>query len=508
MRKIILFCFLLLSLAIAKNSDNPCTNQQVHISLAEYYSTLNPHDPMLKIAFHTKKDACMNNHVLLHLGGGSTQKIPATSRKFQATYDSEPYQTYVHYASVGNIKFDTVYTYEIFNEGTKRYEGPFTFKVPSPTPTPRTRNFMLYGDMDYSTESQQTLSYLKKMSKSMDLFFHVGDLAYDLEKKGGKRGDDFMNGIQDIAANVPYMVTMGNHEAYNNFSNFNMRFQMPFYQYTQNHLYSINVDNVHFVSIDLELPVLQPQYLSNVVNWLERDLRAANANRAQRPWIIVYGHRPIYCSGKEENDDCINNPTRFHAIEEVMYRYGVDIYFSGHVHVYERNLPVYKGNVMPFTKRHSDTGNHYIQDPQAPMYIVAGIPGHKDFPANKKLYPVKNFCARLDRDYSVGMISVQNNTHLLWQMIHTKTGKTEDFVYLIKTKTSYLSKSSHHFLEEAQDEATISLSMQVSSERYELYWICLAVIAVAVLVYVSRSKKVHSTKQSTIENDLAANIVN
>ena len=451
MLKIALFSFLLLNLISAQKSDNPCTNEQVHISLAEYYSTLDSDDPMLKIAFHTKQDACENNHVLLHLGGGSTRKIAASSQKFQATYDSELYQTYVHYASVTNLKFDTLYTYEIFNEGTKRYEGPFTFKVPSPTPTPRTRNFMFYGDFDHSAESQQTLSYLKKMSKSIDLFFHVGDLAYDFEMDGGKRGDDFMNGIQDIAANVPYMVTMGNHEAFNNFSNFNMRFQMPFYQYTQNHLYSINVDNVHFVSIDLELPILQPEYLSNVVNWLEKDLKEANSNRAERPWIIVYGHRPIYCSGYDEtadnynnNVDCTHNPTRFQAVEEVLYRYGVDIYFSGHVHVYERNLPIYKGKAMPFTNpMQSDNGNHYTQDPQAPLYILAGIPGHKDFPANKTHYPIKDFCARSDNDYSVGMISIQNNTHLLWQNIHTKDGKVDDYMYLIKTKNSYAVKSAH-----------------------------------------------------------------
>lgn len=29
-------------------------------------------------------------------------------------------------------------------------------------------------------------------------------------------------------------------------------------------------------------------------------------NRAKRPWIITYGHRPMYCSD-DDGDDCLNN---------------------------------------------------------------------------------------------------------------------------------------------------------------------------------------------------------
>mgnify|MGYP003932722243 FL=1 len=444
---------------------------------------------------------------------GSKRQIPATSTHFKASYDSGDYETYVHYASVTNIKFDTQYKYEIFVSNKGTYEGPFTFRAPNPNPTPHQRNFIIYGDFDSSTEGQQTLSYLKSVAKDtsrpIDLFFHIGDLAYNLEKKAGKRGDEFMKDIQDIAANVPYMVTMGNHEAFNNFSNFNMRFQMPQYQFSQNHLYSINVDNVHFVSIDLELPVLQPQYLANVVNWLEQDLKEANANRAERPWIIVYGHRPIYCSEGTEGGDCAINPTRFQAVEEVMYKYGVDMYFAGHIHSYERNLPVYKGKVMPFTKKNSDKGNHYIQDPQAPLHILAGIPGHRGYPSGKRPYPVKKFCTRIDRDYSVGIISVQNNTHLLWQNIHTKDGQVDDYMYLIKTKNSYAVKSAHHFLEEAQEDVAIALNEKESTERYELSWIYFILLAVVLLVYLSKSRKIRPLKLLRADDsELAASIVN
>ena len=34
-------------------------------------------------------------------------------------------------------------------------------------------------------------------------------------------------------------------------------------------------------------------------------------------------------------------------MEELFYKYGVDVYFCGHVHSYERDLPVYQGTPEP-----------------------------------------------------------------------------------------------------------------------------------------------------------------
>ena len=45
--------------------------------------------------------------------------------------------------------------------------------------------------------------------------------------------------------------------------------------------------------------------VENQYNWISQDLQWANAkeNRSVRPWIIVYGHRPMYCSTLD-GDDC------------------------------------------------------------------------------------------------------------------------------------------------------------------------------------------------------------
>jgi hypothetical protein len=34
-------------------------------------------------------------------------------------------------------------------------------------------------------------------------------------------------------------------------------------------------------------------------DWLEADLILANKNRAVVPWIVIFGHKPMYCTDDE-----------------------------------------------------------------------------------------------------------------------------------------------------------------------------------------------------------------
>lgn len=46
-------------------------------------------------------------------------------------------------------------------------------------------------------------------------------------------------------------------------------------------------------------------YVDAQLDWLIKDLSDANKieNRKERPWIIAFGHRPMYCSNIDD-DDC------------------------------------------------------------------------------------------------------------------------------------------------------------------------------------------------------------
>lgn len=50
------------------------------------------------------------------------------------------------------------------------------------------------------------------MLAHFDAILHVGDFGYDMVDDEGRVADAFMNQIQDIAAYLPYMTCVGNHE--------------------------------------------------------------------------------------------------------------------------------------------------------------------------------------------------------------------------------------------------------------------------------------------------------
>lgn len=72
-------------------------------------------------------------------------------------------------------------------------------------------------------------------------------------------------------------------------------------------------------------------------------------NSAQRPWIVTFGHRPMYCSNDNDND-CTHSETltrvglpftHFFGLEDLFYKYGVDVEIWAHEHSYERLWPIY-----------------------------------------------------------------------------------------------------------------------------------------------------------------------
>ena len=254
-----------------------------------------------------------------------------------------------------------------------------------------------------------------------DLFLHVGDFAYDLSSNNGTTGDNFMRNIEQIAASNNYMVSHGNHEdSAANLAHYIERFRNmpsnaePLYFETHNGeainslYFSWDQGLVHYVSISTEVffNVRDKHTDGEVMKaWLRKDLKKANLNREQVPWVIVQGHRSLYCTCDK---DC-----EFPAwglrieLENILHEHGVDLFVNGHEHNYERTYPVHEG--------FSDRSNI---NPHATIYVVSGAAGshemHEPFTLKQP-----EWSAFRSNSFSYSRMLVHNSTHLHWQQVQT-----------------------------------------------------------------------------------------
>lgn len=162
---------------------------------------------------------------------------------------------------------------------------------------------------------------------------------------------------------------------------------------SENHMYSFNLGTVHFIGFSTEAYYFFNYGIKLLVNqyeWLERDLIEANKpeNREQRPWIVTFGHRPMYCSN-ENGRDCtrfntlvrVGLPiTHFFGLEDLFYKHGVDVEIWAHQHSYERLWPIYNYTV------YNGSYTEPYKNPGAPVHFVTGSAGcregQSEFPKN------------------------------------------------------------------------------------------------------------------------------
>lgn len=70
----------------------------------------------------------------------------------------------------------------------------------------------IYGDL--GNEDGASFPLLQKLAQDgdADAIVHLGDYAYNWQDDNGRLGDSFMRQLEPIAAYVPYMTVVGNHE--------------------------------------------------------------------------------------------------------------------------------------------------------------------------------------------------------------------------------------------------------------------------------------------------------
>jgi hypothetical protein len=171
------------------------------------------------------------------------------------------------------------------------------------------------GDREQYEVAQQMTAMHARFP--FDLVIMLGDNMY-----GGQRPADFVKKFEQpyaalLAANVKFQASLGNHDRPENVSYgpFNMNGQR-YYTYVR--------QNVRFFALDSTLMD------SKQLEWLEAALRDA-----REEWKIPYFHHPLYSNASRHGSSV---DLRL-LLEPLFVKYGVNVVFSGHDHVYERLKP-------------------------------------------------------------------------------------------------------------------------------------------------------------------------
>ncbi|KAI6185732.1 Iron/zinc purple acid phosphatase-like protein [Aphelenchoides besseyi] len=240
------------------------------------------------------------------------------------TFVFEGITRYMYTAELKNLEYNTTYYYQV---GSDHFMSSIYDFQTFPSGTDFSYRVCIFGDLGVENGVSS---------------------SYDLHTNKGLVGDEFMRGMESIAARFPYLVIAGNHEDDGrNYSNYVSRFNMPNDPFYDNQVYRFFYEYGH-------LPVL------NQYQWLENDLRKANANREKTPFLIGYYHRPLYCSNV--------NSFECHSFENTLVSFVTNkerCSYLGHEHSYERFYPIYNRQVFNQT-----TSPYY--NAAAPTYIVTG----------------------------------------------------------------------------------------------------------------------------------------
>lgn len=189
--------------------------------------------------------------------------------------------------------------------------------------------FAVIGDAGTGENLQYETA--RKLAQAHDQFHFdfvlmVGDNIY-----GEKHARDFTKKFEVpykplIDDKVTFYASLGNHDV--PAEQFYKPFNMDGRRY-----YSFKKDNVRFFALDSNY--LDPEQLT----WLADELRSSTEE-----WKIAFFHHPLYSSAATHG----SSVELRELLEPLFRKYGVQVVFSGHDHVYERILP--QGGVSYFTE--------------------------------------------------------------------------------------------------------------------------------------------------------------
>jgi hypothetical protein len=238
-----------------------------------------------------------------------------------------------------NLEPATAYFYEVEAVSTKGdtiRSGALTFKTAPSDPAPFA--FAVLGDTEARPHINNRLGQLIWDERPAFLL-NLGDLT-----DGGQEPHKFewnleyFTGLDALTSRVPAYTVPGNGEG-------------DLYWYKQYHDYPDLGDAYSYVYGDVEFFMLNSNQRAEFApggrqyEWLAKKLAVSTA----RYKIVAHHHAP-YSSDENDYGNSWEGPsalgdTLVRKIVPLYEQYGVDLVFFGHLHTYERSLPIKNGTI-------------------------------------------------------------------------------------------------------------------------------------------------------------------
>ena len=163
--------------------------------------------------------------------------------------------------------------------------------------------------------------------------------------------------------------------------------------------------------------------------WLKQDL--ASVDRTKTPWIVAMSHRPMYSSQVSSYQTNVRN-----AFEPLLLQYGVDAYLAGHIHWYERLLPLgHNGTIVQSNV--VDNNTYYTGDGTSITHVINGMAGNIESHSTLGDDPVLNYTVVLNqRNYGFSKFTFHNATTATWQYVKGDGSGYGDELTLLKKNTT------------------------------------------------------------------------
>lgn len=159
--------------------------------------------------------------------------------------------------------------------------------------------------------------------------------------------------------------------------------------------------------------------------WLVSDLESVD--RTKTPWVIAMSHRPMYSTETSSYQANVRA-----AWESVLLAHGVDLYLAGHIHWYERLLPLGANGTIDAASV-VDNNTYYTNPGKSMTHIINGAAGNIESHSTLDGDPIAAYTQVLDYEhYGFGRLSVDSEAELRWTWVRGDDGGVGDTLTLKK----------------------------------------------------------------------------